>query len=74
MFRPTYIANRVIVALLLIVGVIAPWAVGARNLEGEFLLKEIRALKLKACHTYENDATALSAHERGLMHGLVALG
>src|SRR5690606_253695 len=67
-------ADRIVLPPLLIVRIIATGAIGAGDLEGEFLLVEISTGKLEPCHADQHDATPLAAHQGCLMDRLAALG
>ena len=64
-FRPAHIADGIIDALLFVGGVIAAWAVGARNAEVEFLLVKSPALERHANRANGSDNGAIASHFGG---------
>ena len=68
---PTHQAIGVVVALFLIARVVTARAVGAGHLKREFLLVEIRAVKLQAGHAHQHDAATGTAHPGRLAHRVI---
>ena len=71
---PAHEAERIVVAALLVLRVVAPGAIGARHLEAQLLLVEVRTIELQAGDADQDDAAAPAAHAGRLRHRLVARG
>ena len=69
---PANEAHRVVDPLLFVRRIVTPGTVRARYLEAELLLVEVRPRQLEARHADEHDAPAPPAHQRALVHRLVA--
>ncbi len=70
---PAHESDRIVLPFLLVRGVVPTWPVRARYLERQLLLVEVVPGQLQTRHANQHDAPALPAHQRGLVHRLVAL-
>ncbi len=67
-------AERIVAAPGLVLGVVPARAVGARHLERQLLLVEVRPRELQPRDPDQHDAAALAAHQGGLVDRIAALG
>ena len=71
---PAHQAERIVMPGNLVAAVIPPRSVGARHLEGQFLLVEIRPAQFQTGYPDKHDPAALARHLRCLDHRFVRGG
>lgn len=71
---PAHVGDGVILRLVLVLRIIAAGAVGAGDLEGQFLLVKDGAGQFEPGHAHQHDAPALAAHGGRLHDRLRGLG